>query len=200
MANSANSWSPFGDAGRVLPMARPGVRLSIMEPPTAFTVRGDISDTAFVQGLEAQFGLATPTSVGGVAVAGDMRLLWLGPDAWLLLAPQGEAGDAPAIARQLMVLEARYSHMAAVDTSDTRAWLRLDGPEARTTLAKLTPHDLRDAALPVGACTAADLGPLHVLLERPEPESYIIAGAVSYAEHLAAMLADAVSPGGSSTA
>ena len=189
MADAAATWSPFGDSGKELPMTRAGTTVSIAETPATFVLQGDRNDAAFLAAVEDAVGLTLPMTVGEVVRAKALRAFWLGPDMWLLLAPLDEAEDA---SRSLTVLTARFLHASAVETTETRAWIKLEGPAARQTLMKLTARDLRDKALPVGACSGALLGPLHALLERVAEDAYMIAGPVSSAEFMAEMARDAL--------
>ena len=94
--------------------------------------------------------------------------------------------------QKLTVLTARFLHASFIETTETRAWLRLEGPAARETLMKLTARDLRDSAFPIGACVGALLGPMHALMERVGEDAYLIAGPTSSAEFLATMIRDAL--------
>lgn len=64
--------------------------------------------------------------------------LWLSPDQWLILCPRA---DAPTL---LARLEAALDslHAFAVDVSDMRCIIRVEGAEARTVLMKAAPVDL----------------------------------------------------------
>ncbi|MFE3835475.1 sarcosine oxidase subunit gamma [Pseudogemmobacter sonorensis] len=68
---------------------------------------------------------------------------WMGPDEFLLLLPRDEVGPALRVIADAMA----GAHHLAVDVSDARALLRIEGPRADQVLRKLTPADL-DALAP----------------------------------------------------
>jgi sarcosine oxidase subunit gamma len=189
MAEAATNWSPFGDRGRDLPMTRAGTTIAIAETPAAFVLQGDCRDESYYKAAEDVLGLALPKLVGEISRSETCRAFWLGPDMSLLLAP---ATQAVEISQKLAVLTARFLHASFVETTETRAWVTLEGPSARQTLMKLTARDLRDNAFPIGACVGALLGPLHALIERVGEDAYLIAGPTSSAEFLATMMRDAL--------
>lgn len=189
MPETAANWSPFGDKGRDLPMTREGTTIAVAETPAAFVLQGNCRDGVYYKAAEDVLGLALPKLVSEVARSETYRAFWLGPDMWLLLAPAAEAVEA---SQKLAVLTARFLHASFIETTETRAWLRLEGPAARETLMKLTARDLRDSAFPIGACVGALLGPMHALMERVSEDAYLIAGPTSSAEFLATMMRDAL--------
>ncbi len=106
--------------------------------------------------------------------------VWMAPDEALLFVPRAEVEGALAnIAKAL----AGTRHMA-LDLSDARAVLALDGPDAAETLAKGVPVDLAEAAFPVGRARRTHLGGLAVGLWRRGPTSWEIVCFRSYAHHL----------------
>lgn len=185
----STDWSPFGDAARELPMRRAGTSLSVAETPAAFILRANITDAAFLKATVQALRLTLPSAVGEVVRAEDKRIFWLGPDMWLLLVPPHAAGET---GQTLTRLTARFLHASTVEITETRAWLKLEGPAARQILMRLMSRDLRDTAFPIGACVGALLGPLNVLLERTGEDAYLIAGATSSAEFLANLARDAL--------
>jgi len=189
VAKVAAKWSPFGDQGRDLPMTRAGTTIASAETPASFVLQGNCSDNGYYKAAGEALGLALPKVVGEVARSETYRAFWLGPDMWLLLAPAAEAVE---MSEKLALLTAPFLNASFVETTETRAWLRLQGPFARQTLMKLTERDLRDSAFPVGACIGLLLGPLHALMERVDEDTYLIAGPTSSAEFLAAMIRDSL--------
>lgn len=87
--------------------------------------------------------LTLPTRVGQRAAAGEVEALCLGPDEWVIVAPEGSAlqdaaravyGDAPH---------------SLVDISDREITLRLSGPAVLDLLASCCPRNV--AAMAVGS-------------------------------------------------
>ncbi len=179
-------WSPFGATTARLPAERPGVTLLALEPPAAYLLQGDPSDVRWRDAVEGVVGAAPPQDVGAVARAAGRRIAALGPDMWLLIADKALSPEAQA------ELGVGFAHVGVVDQSEARCWLRLEGPAAALTLAKLTTLDLRDTAFAVGRAQGARLGPIAGLIERDGRDGFNVAGPVSTAEFLAEMLLDAL--------
>ncbi|MGE0798696.1 MAG: sarcosine oxidase subunit gamma [Lautropia sp.] len=116
---------------------------SIREQPfvTQIDLRGDPGDAAFAAATRRVLGLALPAAN---RYAGDAQLaaIWLGPDQWLLTAPDGR-NDAllAALGEALHGL-----HHAATDVSANRTVIEISGSDARPVLAKGCTLDLHAAA------------------------------------------------------
>lgn len=119
------------------------------EGPTGMiALRGDLSDPAFTAPVEALAGCRVP-SVWQSSGSDTRALLWMSPDELLLLMPYGDARSA---APQLQAELDRQTVFALVqDVSDMRVRLRIEGPQMREALARLTPADVSPSALPVGS-------------------------------------------------
>src|SRR5204862_236244 len=84
-----------------------------------------------------------------MAQAGARAALWLGPDEWLLIAPEpAPRRFAAALAEALTGLP-----HSLVDVSHRQSALALSGPQATTLLAAGCPLDLDVGPFPVGMCT-----------------------------------------------
>jgi sarcosine oxidase subunit gamma len=134
-------------------------------PMTRFSLRGR---EAALAAAENALGLALPRQPCRSASAGARHALWLGPDEWLLLAPDGEA---TALAAALERAMSGLPH-ALVEISGRQTALRVDGPSAARRLASGCPLDLDLAAFPVGACTRTLLAKSEIVLWRTAPESF----------------------------
>lgn len=90
-------------------------------------------------------GCAVPRT-RGITGMEERRLGWMSPDELLLIMPRGAVLDA------LTTLNQRLSgqHHLAADVSDMRRMFRIQGQDARETLAKLVPVDLHPAAFRAG--------------------------------------------------
>jgi sarcosine oxidase subunit gamma len=108
-------------------------------------VRGDLSDRSLAGKLADAAGVAIPAT-RGVSRDGDSALLWMSPDEAMLLCPYAQAAE------RLAALDAALAgeHALCADVSDARQVFTLEGPGVREVLAKLSPADLRPAALPAG--------------------------------------------------
>ena len=116
------------------------------------SLRGDLASgavraaVAAVAGEVPDTGRLTGTSERGVA--------WMSPDELLLLLPRDEVAGALASLSEALAGE----HHLALDVSDLRAAIRLDGPGWREVLGKLTPADLHPDAFGSGVVRRSHLG------------------------------------------
>ena len=109
-------------------------------------LRADLGDTDVVSALQgAGFDLPDPAELVGELGNGA---LWMSPDELMILCAHDEAEAIVAtLAEALSEL-----HVLVANVSDARAVFRLsgNGSAVREVLAKLSPADLRQAALPPG--------------------------------------------------
>lgn len=106
--------------------------------------------------LRAKAGLTFPKP-GKVTRARGVRALWCGPGQALVLGPSVAIDGA-----------------ACVDQSDAWTIVTLSGKDARAVLARLTPLDLRDVALPVHATARTLIGHMTASLTRVGEKSWEI--------------------------
>ncbi|KPP88016.1 MAG: sarcosine oxidase gamma subunit SoxG [Rhodobacteraceae bacterium HLUCCA08] len=114
-------------------------------PRGMVTLRGDLEDPRILRACKALTGCAMPDQTGAV-LDGDTGLLWMSPDELLLLVPCSEAGAAVDHLSDAL----RGMPHLAVDVSDARQIIALDGAGLREVLARLTPADLHPDALAPG--------------------------------------------------
>ena len=150
-------------------------------PPAArFALRGR---PAAVEAAGPAFGVALPQDACRAAVAGSRAALWLGPDEWLLLAPEAESA---AIAGDLGSALAGLPH-ALVEISHRNTAFEVAGPDAGTVLNAGCPLDLHLNAFPVGMCTRTMLAKAEIVLWRTAPDTFRVEvwrSFASYAWHL----------------
>jgi sarcosine oxidase subunit gamma len=138
-----------------------------MMAPAAVNIRGAADDTAFASVVENLLGLALPRIAGGVARAGSRRLVWLGPDEWLLL---DEDGDAAATEAALVDALAGQ-HVSVCDVSGNRAMIRLAAKTALAILSRGCALDL-EAQLAGSGCVQTMLARAQILIVA-EPDGTI---------------------------
>jgi sarcosine oxidase subunit gamma len=115
-----------------------------------------------------------PSTPNTFIVDGDRRVLWLGPDEWLVLHP---AGAEPG---------------STVDVSDTRVVFSVAGPHARSLLAHGCALDLHQPAFPAGSCAQTMLARAAVILMAVSDEPvYWLLVRSSFARYVAEWLDDA---------
>ena len=107
-------------------------------------------------------GLPLPLEPNRVAVMGMVRVLWLGPDEWLITAPDGAA---PELASRLArALEDRRGLIT--DLSASRAAIEIEGPEARTLLEKGCGLNQHPRAFGPGHCAQTLFARLPVIIDQ----------------------------------
>ncbi len=101
-------------------------------------LRGDAKDRKFMAAAKSVLGVALPTAPRTSANVGDLTVLWLSIDQWLITMPI-DAKD-----RIVEDLTSKTASLFALvcDMSDARAIIRLDGDGAREVLMKGTSVDL----------------------------------------------------------
>ena len=139
-----------------------------------------------VQPVAAAFGVAPPTAPLRAVEEGARAALWLGPDEWLLLAEEADAGLGAAIEATL----AGVPH-ALIDVSHRQCAIELSGPGAARLINAGVPLDLDPAAFPVGMAARTVLLKAEITLWRREAERFRVEVARSFAPYVAAALAKA---------
>lgn len=153
-------------------------------------LRGEATDTGFAAAVAHVLGLGLPIAPNTSASAGRCSALWLGPDEWLIITPDGSETET------LSALTAALSgrHHAVTDVSDGRAVIRLAGPCARDVLMKGCSLDLHPRAFAAGQCAQTRLARSHVLLHQIEAApAYDVYTQRSFADYVWRWLEDAAS-------
>jgi sarcosine oxidase, subunit gamma len=150
-------------------------------PPTArFILRG----TAVATLAGAALGLVIDQTPCRASQAGVRAALWLGPDEYLLLAPDAEA-RALALALEQTLAGAPH---ALVDVSHRQTGLAVSGTHAADILNSGCPLDLDLAAFPVGMCTRTVLAKAEIVLWRSAPDVFRIEVWRSFTDYVARFL------------
>lgn len=107
-------------------------------------------------------GVPLPLQPNRVASMRSVRTLWLGPDEWLVTAPEGAAPDLMGrITRALANRQAAIS-----DLSASRAIIEITGPRARALLEKGCGLDLHPRAFGPGSCAQTLFAGLPVIIDQ----------------------------------
>ena len=150
-----------------------GVTITELPPATRIALRLDDPGAA---------GLGLPTTIGARATEGSRTALCLGPDEWLIEAPET---DAAALAAVLADLAARQP-VSTVEVSDREITLRLEGPAVLDLLATGCPRDL--AKVPVGNGVRTLFDTAQVVLTREAEGRFHLTVWRSFAPHVRALL------------
>ncbi len=180
-----------------------GVRLREVPYLAQLNLRVDPASPAAARAGRV-LGTPLPARAGRVAVTGGVRVLWLGPDEWLVVGPDGAA---PAIERSLrQALDDEpgpagagasavppASVASVVDVSANRTTLELSGPSARSVLEQGCSLDLHPRAFGPGKCVQTTVSKVQVVLDQLDAEpSYRLLVRGSFAQYLADWLLDAM--------
>ena len=128
------------------------VRLSERKTLTAIQVlsfNGKHPDTAAA--ITTVLGIKCSTRPGIVDSDGKTQVCWNGPNSWMIVCSDAEAGRAPG--ELFTALQDAVGDLGAVvDQSHGRCGLRLSGLHARKVMAKNTAIDLHPRAFGPGQC------------------------------------------------
>ena len=107
-------------------------------------------------------GVPLPLQPNRVASMREVRTLWLGPDEWLVTAPEGAAPDL--MGRIMRALANRQA--SVIDLSASRAVIEITGSKARALLEKGCGLDLHPRAFGPGSCAQTLFAKLPVILDQ----------------------------------
>jgi heterotetrameric sarcosine oxidase gamma subunit len=163
--------------------ASDSVQLTVLAATTRLSVRtGAAAGTAIGLAL----GVLLPTVPCRSVISRDRAALWLGPDEWLILAPE-TASDLSAQA----VKAAGDLPVSVVDVSHRSRTLELTGIRAAWCLNAFCALDLDLRAFPVGMCTRTLFGKAEVILWRIASEVFHLDVGRSFVPYVWACLEEA---------
>ena len=168
--------------------AASGGELSIRELPflSGVDLRADPSDANLMQRLASSLGgLALPLVPNTVTSRGDRRALWLGPDEWLIVGPDGKQ------ATEALWVGLSGVFGSIVDVSANRTVLEIRGSKARDLLAHGVAIDLDPRSFGSGRCAQTLLAKAQVILERRDESAFQLYVRTSFANYVASWLLDA---------
>lgn len=142
-------------------------------------LRGLASDAAFMAAAKQVLGLDLPTTPRTSAVWGDVSALWLSIDQWLILCPGAKAGELLAALRKAL----SGIHSLAVDVSDMRAVVRMEGKGSREVLLKGCSLDLLNGEYVPGTVRRMRFAEIAALLHVVEDDAFDIYVFRSYADY-----------------
>ena len=151
------------------PLTAAGVTITELPPTTRVSLR-----------LAEPAAIGLPVAVGSHSAQGDRTALCLGPDEWLIEAPEAERG---ALLADLGNIPVPHS---AVEVSDREITYALEGPAVLTLLATGAPRDL--AAMPVGSGARTIFDTAQVVLVRDAEHRFHLTVWRSFAPHVRALL------------
>jgi sarcosine oxidase subunit gamma len=162
------------------------VRLAEVPHRTQLTLRV-APGTPAAAAVEAALGAALPVTPNRAAEAGDVDVLWMGPDEWLVVAP---ADDRAGLIARLRAA-ADGHHATVVDVSAQRTIVELSGSAAAEVLARGCALDLHPRAFGPGRCAQTALARAGVILLARAGGAWWLFVRASFAEYLGEWLLDA---------
>jgi sarcosine oxidase, subunit gamma len=168
MAEHTKRRSPLVHAAdRLADVARTtGGAVSLAEAPflTQINLRLDPKSPA-ADAVSLELGVRLPTEGGTSASSGEVTVLWLGPDEWLVVSPPGTEGELETRLRTAI----SDAHASIVDVSAQRTTLLVAGSRARDLLALGCALDLHPRSFSEGSCAQTMLARAQVVLVGRDP-------------------------------
>ena len=161
-----------------------GLVFHAMEHIGKLNIRGDHSLEAAVK---AATGCNFPPLANHFETAGERRIVWLGPDEYLLLC---ESGKEKAL-HDTLTNTIKRSHFAVTDVSDSLCALSLSGAAVRDVLAKGCSLDFLPTKFGAGICAQTLLGQAGITLMALSDNAFILICRTSFAPYVHDWLVDA---------
>ncbi|MEU3642194.1 sarcosine oxidase subunit gamma family protein [Lentzea sp. NPDC034063] len=167
--------------------------LTAAEVPFRSQLTVRVSDQDAIAAMGAALGVRFPsaacTFTSGTGQFGDVEVLWLGPDEFLVVAPP----DLQVTIEEVLRGALGTVRGSVVDTSAQRTTVVLEGPEVRDVLAHGCSVDLHPASAPGGTCVQTLLARTGIVLQVNGDDRFTVLVRSSFAEYFAAWLVDACS-------
>jgi sarcosine oxidase subunit gamma len=146
------------------------VAITILPEATRFIVRGDPARFG-------GYGVSLPREACRASTNGTVSALWLGPDEWLVLAPDGRPMTIPMA--------------SVVEVSDRQVAINVSGEAAPDVLNAFNALDLHLDSFPVGMCTRTLFGKAEIVLWRTASDTFRIEAWRSFAPYVLGCLTEA---------
>jgi sarcosine oxidase subunit gamma len=141
-----------------------------------------------VASMSQAFGVALPRDPCRASTAGERAALWLGPDEWLLIAPDRDPEHLLTDLTEALGREPA----SIVDVSHRQVGITVAGSDAVDALNSFNALDLAEGAFPVGMCTRTLFGKGEIVLWRTAREAFRIEVWRSFAPYVMACLEEAI--------
>jgi sarcosine oxidase subunit gamma len=162
------------------------VDMSWLETPASTARLSFRGNSAAIAAASTAFGVPLPTEACRAATVGTRSALWLGPDEYLLIAPESERlAIIQGVARDL----AAHPH-SLVDVSHRQNALIVKGPHAVWLLESGCPLDLDLSRFPVGMCTRTLFEKSEIMLWRTGTDTFHLEVWRSFMEYVIALLTE----------
>ena len=142
-------------------------------------LRGSTSDRKFMSAVKSVLGVDLPKTPRTSASWGEYKALWLSTDQWLILCTRSKTTSLLA---ELTAALGKL-HSLAVDVSDMRAIIRLEGEDVRETLMKGSSLDMISDDYKQGTVRRMRFAEIAALLHVVEENCFDIYVFRSYADY-----------------
>lgn len=132
-------------------------------------LRGDPGDAGFLAAAEGVLGCALALTPNTFHEADGIRVYWLGPDEWLVVA-SGEEDDLEDKLADALRAAFAGRHTAVTAVGHGQTMLVIGGREARHLLAQGCPLDLHERSFGIGRCAQSHLVKAGVTLAQVSAE------------------------------
>jgi sarcosine oxidase, subunit gamma len=144
--------------------------------------------TKLVELIEAVSGIRLPGEPNTFTETGELIVLWLGPDEWLIVTPSGAEA---ALAQKLRAALRDYC-FALTDVTHGNTTMRVRGPKAAEVLSKGCSIDLNPLCFGATSCAQTLLAKAHIAIRFVDHSpAFDLIVRRSFAEYLALWLQDA---------
>ncbi|MHA7144704.1 sarcosine oxidase subunit gamma [Arthrobacter sp. TmT3-37] len=133
-----------------------------------------------------------PLRCGEVGGADGVRILWLGPSEFLVVASEAAHDSLGGTLIDSLTAALGGGAGQVVDLSANRTTFELSGTRARAVLEKGCSLDLHPRSFPPGTALSTEVGNIPVVLEKTGKESFRIFPRASFADFLGRWLLDAM--------
>jgi len=162
---------------------------SIREHPfvSQLNLRADPKDAVLMGRLATALLFPLPVAPNTTASRDDRRALWLAPDEWLVVGPDGQQEALEQALRGGL----NGTFGSIVDVSANRTLLEISGPRAEELLAHGVAIDLDARSFGPDRCAQTLLAKAQVTIERRDHSAFHVFARTSFASYVADWLLDA---------
>ena len=157
-----------------------GITVGEIAHRAIINIRGNAGDLVFSTAVKVATGADLPFAANTVSAADDLRILWLGPNEWWVIAPDAKRTELIERLRQSFAGQ----QTAVTDVSESRTVITISGPATREVLARGISLDLHPRAFGPGQCAQTGMSKANIVLhqidDRPSYEIYILKSFADY--------------------
>lgn len=148
------------------------------------------NDPGLVAAASAVIGTDLPLVANTYTQGSGVRVLWLGPDEWMVVSHPRSARQVEASLRDALAGQS----FSAVDVSSGYTTLEFGGEQARRVLSRGCPLDLAPETFPPGSCAQSVFFKSQLTLAADATGGFTLTVRRSFAEYFVLMVLDALQP------